>query len=253
MTHTPLVSAASELHDALHTLINPHIEYRDNTELHASSTYATLRTAVHGDQANTGNGGGTKSRPPFWTDAHDLLNEIDTEVATWHRDHSSIVYQVNICAQRQQLNWAAKDWPQPTRTAHVQPWNWTALIAYDQLNPEPPTSTERRLRLIAARNFRPDDIAAIVKITNTLTTWTARINALLEPEHIKHVSAPCPACGATTIHRKDSAGEIVRQPALQIITDQGCTCLRCRAHWAPEYYLHLSRVLGFDLPAGILE
>ena len=63
---------------------------------------------------------------------------------------------------------------------------------------------------------------------------------------------PCPACNATAVYRRNSAGENVRVPALQIIAEQGCTCLVCHASWTPDRYLLLCRVLGFDLPRGVL-
>ena len=66
------------------------------------------------------------------------------------------------------------------------------------------------------------------------------------------LSAPCPAYSATSVFRRDSAGERVRMPALQIITNLGCTCQACRYTWSPEYYLHLARVLGLDAPAGVI-
>ena len=47
--------------------------------------------------------------------------------------------------------------------------------------------------------------------------------------------------------------EHVRVPALQIIAEQGCTCLVCRACWTPDRYLLLCRVLGYSLPDGVLE
>jgi hypothetical protein len=81
----------------------------------------------------------------------------------------------------------------------------------------------------------------------------ARVRSLLHATSVKQLSAPCPACGAKSAFRRDSAGELVRQPALQIITEIGCTCLVCRHTWGPELYLHLARVLGFEIPAGVIE
>jgi hypothetical protein len=54
------------------------------------------------------------------------------------------------------------------------------------------------------------------------------------------------------VYRRDSAGELVRQPALQIVAEQGCTCQACRHCCTPDLYLHLCRVLGFDLPDGVI-
>jgi hypothetical protein len=79
------------------------------------------------------------------------------------------------------------------------------------------------------------------------------VKVLLSPTSVKQLSAPCPACGAKSAFKRDSAGERVRAPALQIITELGCTCLVCRHTWAPELYLHLARVLGFETPAGVIE
>jgi hypothetical protein len=64
---------------------------------------------------------------------------------------------------------------------------------------------------------------------------------------------PCLACGAITVYRRDSAGELVRQPALQIVAEAGCSSIDRRYTWAPSHYLHLCRVLGLELPAGVLE
>jgi hypothetical protein len=80
-----------------------------------------------------------------------------------------------------------------------------------------------------------------------------KIDALVNPQSIKTVSAPCPNCNSRFIYRRDSAGESVRQPALQIIADQGCTCQSCRYCRPPERYLLLCRVLGFEMPEGVLE
>ncbi|BDE13500.1 hypothetical protein Mkiyose1665_18330 [Mycobacterium kiyosense] len=79
------------------------------------------------------------------------------------------------------------------------------------------------------------------------------VQSLLHPASVKHVSAPCPACGAATAYRRDSAGELVRVPALQIVTETGCTCQVCRHTWGPGLFMHLARVLGFGAPTGVLE
>jgi uncharacterized protein with PIN domain len=68
-----------------------------------------------------------------------------------------------------------------------------------------------------------------------------KIDALVNPQSIKTVSAPCPNCNSRFIYRRDSAGESVRQPALQIIAEVGCTCQACGAFWAPGSHLLLCR------------
>ena len=87
----------------------------------------------------------------------------------------------------------------------------------------------------------------------TVDGWCESIQHLIDPERVKHISAPCPQCDTAIVWRKDSAGETVRQPALKVVTETGCTCQACGTHWGPEYYLHLCRLLGFETPIGVLE
>lgn len=115
-------------------------------------------------------------------------------------------------------------------------------------------TTETRLAcLLRLRKWKQHDIAFLEAAVRRLRHWERRITELLEPRAVKHISAPCPACGATTAYRQDSAGDTVRVPALQIVTERGCTCVVCHTHWAPEYYLFLCELLEFELPAGVLE
>lgn len=130
---------------------------------------------------------------------------------------------------------------------------WQPEHGYRMIRPLPAPATIMRLIILRARPWRPQDVHSINQITNNLENWSDRITNLLDPEHIKYVSAPCPACNKTTVYRNDSTGERVRQPALQIITNQGCTCQACSACWGPQLYMHLCRLLGFALPAGVLE
>jgi hypothetical protein len=114
-------------------------------------------------------------------------------------------------------------------------------------------STPARLRAVAARPWRTQDTGGVEQIAGRVESWSVSVQSLLNPVSVKHVSAPCPACGATTAFKRDSAGERVRVPALQIITELGCTCQVCRHTWGPELYLHLARVLGFQTPDGVIE
>lgn len=110
--------------------------------------------------------------------------------------------------------------------------------------------TPELLRRLASSRFRPQDVAMLERITVDLERWSVSIRSLLYPEHVKTVSAPCPACAATHIYRQKN-GEQVRQAALQIIAAEGCTCLNCGAFWAPSSYLLLASVLGYAPPAGV--
>lgn len=114
-------------------------------------------------------------------------------------------------------------------------------------------STPVRLRTLAAGPWRPQDTRSIDKLSGRIESWCVSVKSLLNPTTVKHVSAACPACGATTVYKRDSGGERVRVPALQIVAETGCTCQACRHTWGPELYLHLARVLGFESPPGVLE
>ena len=114
-------------------------------------------------------------------------------------------------------------------------------------------STSNRLRILAEQPWRPDDTVHVLAIAKTVESWCESIAHLIDPEHVKHVSAPCPTCGTATVWRTDTAGERVRTPALKLVTESGCTCQACGAHWEPTKYLFLVRLLGWELPDGVLE
>lgn len=113
------------------------------------------------------------------------------------------------------------------------------------------TSTPDRLRGFASRRWRPQDARMLTERAEVIRGWCVSIKGMLEPAHVKTISAACPSCDTAVVYRK-VAGESVRQPALQVVAELGCTCLACGASWAPESYLWLCRLLGFDLPAGVL-
>lgn len=113
-------------------------------------------------------------------------------------------------------------------------------------------ATVGRLRCILARKWRPMDCRSIEQITTAIQAWVMQIDELLNPPRRWTLASPCPSCNTTTVYRRDGGGEMVRQPALQI-TPTGCVCVKCRASWAPEYFTHLARVLGYELPTGVLE
>lgn len=113
--------------------------------------------------------------------------------------------------------------------------------------------TVAQLRALATKTWTVDDVKTVRRLAGIINAWADDIAALLQPEHVKHITASCPACGADTIQKRDSAGDLVRSPALQVITEQGCTCQVCNHHWAPDKYIDLCRELGFPLPAGVLE
>lgn len=193
--------ALNLLEDAMHALCGPRSQIVEGRVIYSPSRYLQLRDALMGEQVNTGGGGGSKSRPPMWTDAFDLLNEIDVAVEVW----------------------------QPAFTG------------------VPPTVG--RLHWLQQRKWRPQDVRQITQITQAVAEWAASIDALLDPPRKWTLPNPCPACNTAIVQRRDGAGENVRQPALHL-DPTGCTCLRCKAHWPPEQFVFLSRVLG-SLPDNI--
>lgn len=118
-----------------------------------------------------------------------------------------------------------------------------------QMHPEG-HSTPHRLRALAARKWAPPEARMVRDYANEISSWCVTIRGLLEPAHIKQVGAPCPACGTRYVYRMH-AGERVRQSALALVVEEGCTCQACKAHWPPERFLFLVRLLGLELPAGV--
>ena len=116
-----------------------------------------------------------------------------------------------------------------------------------------PGDTPVRLRLLSGQSFRPQDCDHVKQIVGVVDGWRDSIINMLEPASRKFISADCPSCGRGVVYRRDSAGESVRQPALKWTQAVGFECQACKAHWAPEQTLFFSRLLGFELPEGVLE
>ena len=84
-----------------------------------------------------------------------------------------------------------------------------------------------------------------------LEAWVAQIRELLDPPARWSLPNPCPACGVRTVYRiKD--GEHLRMAALQVGAE-GCECQSCRTVWTPDRFVWLARLLGYEMPAGVLE
>ena len=110
------------------------------------------------------------------------------------------------------------------------------------------TTPHERITNLQKRPWRPQDCDYLETISAVMETWPHHIRALLSPEPKWSLAAACPNCNTTVVHRRDSAGDIVRQPALQI-SNHGCVCQRCRTLWEPKRFAHLARVLGYDTTA----
>lgn len=114
-------------------------------------------------------------------------------------------------------------------------------------------NTVTQLRALAAKTWTVEQTRQVRRLAGIVNAWADDIDALLNREHVKYITAACPACNTETVQHRDSAGELVRAPALQVVTEQGCTCQHCGHYWAPNKYIDLCRDLGFPLPAGVLE
>lgn len=218
-----LPGARRELRTAISNLIDhttTHIERdpTDNPDSRASTTTVwgdSLYQQLHDvvpGAQGTQLGATARSMPPMWVDASDLLREIDTAVAVWQHDPG---------------------------------------IFDGNLTTTPTPETVRRLTILRDQQWRPQDVHGIEQMTRILTAWAAEIRELLDPTPHLTLPNPCPACGTSVVYRQDSAGETVRQPALRIGT-HGCECQKCRTTWDPSHFVHLSRVLGYELD-GVLE
>lgn len=126
--------------------------------------------------------------------------------------------------------------------------SWHPDTGPDDGNPP----TLRRLHQLEDKTWRPQDTNHVETMTTQILTWARTGQDLLDPPARKSLPNPCPACDQTVVYRKDSGGDTVRQPALQI-SQHGCECQHCHAIWGPDYFVHLARVLGYELPEGVLE
>lgn len=114
-----------------------------------------------------------------------------------------------------------------------------------------PRNLTERVRGLAAGACRRTDLDELVPAHRALSDWVTSIRAILDPPRRLHLVAACPACDVRVVHRTDpTTGERVRQPALWVDTEAGCTCLACGEQWPPERLEHLAQVIGCEaLPA----
>lgn len=113
----------------------------------------------------------------------------------------------------------------------------------DWVSPINVTGTVGRLAWLEETQFRPQDVPVLKARTADLTWWASRARELLDPPRRWTLPNPCPACGTAKVYRPDSAGETVRQPALQI-GRHGCECQHCRTFWPPERFGILAGAIG---------
>jgi len=116
-----------------------------------------------------------------------------------------------------------------------------------------PGKTPQRLHMLNLKTWRPQDTDHVTTIARTVEEWSSKILNLLDPEVQIFLPYPCPRCARRFVYRKDSAGEEVRRPALKLVANVGCTCQACNAHWPPDKYLFLQKLLGLAPTEGVVQ
>lgn len=111
--------------------------------------------------------------------------------------------------------------------------------------PDDKGSTVERLHALTGRGFRPQDIDLLDGYCHAIEGWVLSATELLgdKPPAVA-LRMPCPSCGETWSYRQN-AGEAVRAWALRVSED-GCTCLGCRAFWTPDQFEWLAKLLGCE-------
>jgi hypothetical protein len=231
-----LPAAFTRMKRAIDALIEGAGQFTDTGKYaHIPSPYDQLYDAIPGSQGS-GHEGLARSLPPLWLDATRLIGIIDAEVRKWQRHIPPSV---------------------PADFIGPLPFGWRRR----QLNETPDTlPTVRRLIVIRERSYRPQDVKFLDDISDTIQGWIIDIEVLLTPETVHALwaaegggFAACPHCDAKMAKKRDNAGEIVGTPALQLRKDGSTHCQACKTTWGPEQAMWVCRMLGYPLPAGVLE
>lgn len=104
-----LPSALTDFQGAINEFVEPVPTLHNGEMKYAPSVYMQLFDAVGGEQAQTGNGGGSKSKPPIWTDALVLLQDIDLMVSVWQPGYKGIPPTVARLRLLNQQSWRPQD------------------------------------------------------------------------------------------------------------------------------------------------
>jgi hypothetical protein len=120
--------------------------------------------------------------------------------------------------------------------------------------PDGKGDTPERLRALAARGWRPQDVGLIEAHVAGLWRWQSTGTQLLTPAVRLPLSEPCPRGGARWAYH-DHDGEQTHTRALTVSED-GCACAACGAYWTPDQFGWLARLFGCEsailLPIGIV-
>lgn len=111
--------------------------------------------------------------------------------------------------------------------------------------------TLTQLTTLGQRTWTVDDIGELRWITGKLRRYGEDIERLLNAEHVKELTVPCPACGTEYVERRDGSGDLVYSYALQASAEHGCTCQACGYYWAPNQLMELATDAGLPMPEGV--
>jgi hypothetical protein len=130
-----LQPALQALGDAVRGLCDPQHQYLESRLITIPSLYLQLMDSVTGEQVNTGGGGGSKSRPPLWLDALDLLAEIDVALEIWQPAYTGVPASVGRMHWLLQRKWRPQDVNRiQDLTNNLRQW---AQLIDQKLNPTP--------------------------------------------------------------------------------------------------------------------
>lgn len=112
-------------------------------------------------------------------------------------------------------------------------------------------TTYNQLAALASRGWEVEDIRQIQWITRKLGRFAEDIERLINQDHVKEITVPCPACGVEYVERLDGGNNIVYSYALQASAEYGCTCQNCGYHWAPNQLMQLATDANLPAPQGV--
>ncbi|MGB3707618.1 DUF7341 domain-containing protein [Gordonia sp. (in: high G+C Gram-positive bacteria)] len=210
----------------------------DQTEANLPGTIAAFQAAIHAlagrtrDTITRDNG----KLEPVWGDSiyQQLVDYVSGAQGTGHGSHARSMPPIVIDAVDliKQIDSTVRGWATFDRPGRANHGDTIGLLY--RLEDKP---------------WRPQDVPQLTERTQDLVWWCGQARALLDPPRRWTLPSPCPECAVTTVYRKDSAGEVVRQPALQI-TDDGCVCQHCREYWPPERFGILAEAIKQPATAG---
>lgn len=141
--------------------------------------------------------------------------------------------------------WAAVDDAVPRRRADPADRHRRRVAGWE---PHGKTTIER-LHQLAARTWRPMDCDLIDGYSGTIEAWVVAGAELLAPAPRVYLPRPCPRCSQNFAYHRSIGGELVRTRALRV-SDEGASCGSCGAHWGPDRFHWLAKLLGFaELPS----